>query len=1655
MAKNFKNLMSWKKSIGIALVLVMAISIFYGFDFFRLNDTAVLASDIAITAVDLDKLGIDTTTTFLLTSKESLTEKTVKASLKLRPEFSYTLDKQNNGKSYKIIPKEKLAPNTIYRLAFDPEASGKENLCWAFQTKAAFQVLRSLPGDKSTSVPVDTGIELTFSSDNYEISSLKNYFSISPEVKGAFEKHKKTLVFTPEALQPATVYTVTLKKGFVLPGTTETLFEDYRFSFETGTVEQNNPPFTFDLNTSLTEFSTSEQPAFSVYFTNNTYSGGQIIDTPPLHINLYRYPDHQSFQASLSKRDVLPDWSYYTWNHYLEKLPSAYILAEYDTEFLKTDPYNQYIMLPETLEAGYYSAEFQADESVRQVWFQVTDLAVYLAQGQDESLFWVNDLQTKTSVAEATVSLENKKITASTDKSGTVLIKQKLSGEQRSYAWIRQGDKEILVPIEAWYEESNTGQINPSDYWKYLYLDRALYKPGDTLNFWGIAAPRSGNSTQGSRIEPLRDLTIEVYGYDGAYYPGGEISPVLTQETAVKDDCFQGQIKLPVLKPGYYELQVKSGDVQLLSRSFSVENYQKPAYQVTLTQDKKAIFAGEKVNFRFSAAFFESTPVPSLSLHYFLSDQEGDLTTDAKGTAILSYTGKAHAENYTDYDFQTCAANATLPEAGEIYNYAELLVFKSKVYINGQAIRQKDTYTLSAKLSSVDLTKLNNGEFASEENYLQGPVANAPVKAKLYQEVVTRTETGQYYDFISKKVVKSYNYDYATKLVSEFALTTASDGTLKYTGQIDPKESYNLYLTAQDSDGRSFTRQLTISKQDPQPDNAYYFLQGTPGIDGYNPGDQVQVSMMVNSQVLNPAGRNILFYHGQKVIDAYQVSTTPKYSFSFTDLYIPNVTVGGVYFDGNSYYEASSVMIPFASQTKKLNVAVQSDKTEYRPGDKVHLNLKVTDSNNAPVKRAQINLNLVDEALFSLQNQSVDFLNSLYGDNQYLTLVTRKSHYHPGFYGFAESGGEGGSGRSDFRDTVLFTTLQTDSGGNASTDFTLPDNLTSWRVTYQAFTQNLQAGSGTSQLPVRLPFFVEVTLNSHYLAGDSPVVLTRSYGEKLKSSQNVSYTMKLTSPSGKEQTWRQSNTAFSAADWKLPALEAGIYRLTVSGSQNGLTDTLTKEFTAVKSFQQRIVSDQNLLTEGQGLKGSSEEPTTVIFSDSEKSQYLRGLYQLIWNNGSRLEQKLAAQEAARLLEKYFSDSLESNIPLVGDRGDRDSLLLYQRFDGGISILSYEESDPTLSAMVASAAPGVFDDQALIRYFYRILEAEDAGESGKEGDQGNQGSPTPAADDESMILLGLASLGEPVLLQIDSYMQKEDLSAEEKINLALALLETGDGAYAKQVYQELLSTYQQDLGSVLRINVGSDQDDMILATTRMALLAARLDQPEKNKLYQYLLENPGKDILNTLEQLEILRYNLQYMASSPVSFTYELNGKKETKILKNMNFFKLTILPEDLTEISFTRIKGKIGMVSYYNVPIQAGEGSENTDLEISRTYRVGSTETNTFNRQNLVQVVLSYNIGDKAPQGLYEIVDVLPAGLALIPRPENYNEDPTAKNHWDYPTEVNGQKLVFHVGKDKGTITYLARVISPGEFNCEAPVLSNIKNSIVYTSGSQSRIVIK
>jgi hypothetical protein len=132
--------------------------------------------------------------------------------------------------------------------------------------------------------------------------------------------------------------------------------------------------------------------------------------------------------------------------------------------------------------------------------------------------------------------------------------------------------------------------IHPDDaYWSILQLDRTLFQRSDTLHFWGFAANRQTGAAPGNVTAVV---TSGSWGWDNV-----SDTPLHMQTVSVTGGSFSGDIDLPYLNPGSYQLTIYYGDITLASMFFEVQDFVKPPYRLTLSADKRAVFTGESVTF--------------------------------------------------------------------------------------------------------------------------------------------------------------------------------------------------------------------------------------------------------------------------------------------------------------------------------------------------------------------------------------------------------------------------------------------------------------------------------------------------------------------------------------------------------------------------------------------------------------------------------------------------------------------------------------------------------------------------------------------------------------------------------------------------------------------------------------------------------------------------------------------------------------------------------------------------------------------------------------------------------------------------------------------------------------------------------------------------
>lgn len=236
----------------------------------------------------------------------------------------------------------------------------------------------------------------------------------------------------------------------------------------------------------------------------------------------------------------------------------------------------------------------------------------------------------------------------------------------------------------------------------------------------------------------------------------------------------------------------------------------------------------------------------------------------------------------------------------------------------------------------------------------------------------------------------------------------------------------------------------------------------------------------------------------EKIIDI--TSNTELIEIPIKPEHLPNVYVSVTEISGGDDpdFYTGQINIEVDPNPRYLNIEITPNRTQFYPGEEVTLTLNTTDYEGTSVP-AEISIIVADQAVLALTKSTIDTIFNFFYQQRRLSVSTfvtlikklilidteelqaqemRGLDYNlsdsisPTDYvtksaipAMAESLGIGGGGeasppgatkkRVDFRDTAFFIAkVDTNSTGQGTVTFTLPDNLTTWNIFAIGATEN-------------------------------------------------------------------------------------------------------------------------------------------------------------------------------------------------------------------------------------------------------------------------------------------------------------------------------------------------------------------------------------------------------------------------------------------------------------------------------------------------------------------------------------------------------------------------------------------------------------------------
>lgn len=281
-------------------------------------------------------------------------------------------------------------------------------------------------------------------------------------------------------------------------------------------------------------------------------------------------------------------------------------------------------------------------------------------------------------------------------------------------------------------------------------------------------------------------------------------------------------------------------------------------------------------------------------------------------------------------------------------------------------------------------------------------------------------------------------------------------------------------------------------------------------------------------------------------------------------------------------------------------------------------------------------------------------------------------------------------------------------------------------------------------------------------------------------------------------------------------------------------------------------------------------------------------------------------------------------------------------------------------------------------------------------------------------------------------------------IALTYCELGDISTAEQIYKDRIYSYVEKFEPYYRVNVEGDKDNILEVTALCAYLAARVQAPESAGLYGYCQKNYTRDILIGIERLMFMSNALEKQEPSEGKITYSLAGESKTVSVANGSSHYISLLPFQMADFNVTKVEGTVSAVSIFKEDMLEINALDE-DISVRRTYLFTNgtpLSSNTLKQGDVIKVRLDWDINNVAFDGTYQITDYLPSGL------KPYN------SYWN----SEGQKMSFYVYSGSAWnnyIEYYARVISPGTYTAQGPVIQGINSRDSINTGKTEIVKIE
>jgi len=503
-----------------------------------------------------------------------------------------------------------------------------------------------------------------------------------------------------------------------------------------------------------------------------------------------------------------------------------------------------------------------------------------------------------------------------------------------------------------------------------LLTDRAIYRPGQTVYVKGIVYLQKGEETQVIEGKPYRLILMDVNGKE-----------LISNDVTTNDfGSFNTSFVLPTATlNGTFSIRTSDGEAY---KSFKVEEYKRPTFEITFEPIKEAYRLGDKIELKGHVETFSGASVQNVPLIYRISGnlwrywnrsedpQAADsVMIDNKGNFSIPIELKTNDQSSSlSFNVEVTVTN----EAGETQTASKSIWAHKTAYslgINLSNYIEKQPTKLTFKPTVTNdageaqerdlhyrLFKMEKEGLASEEVKKQTPVEEGVLKGNEDHSFASWANLPSALYLIEMTMVGEENLpeDQQTKFVRTFSLYQTTD---KSFGSF-----VDIFLNV---NGR-----LTFNEQEPAT-----FLFGTSHKHAY-------VLMDVFSNDKRIETRTIQLDNEIR-----------KYKFDYQDRYGDGVTILFTFVKDDKVY-SRNVMIELKKPEKQLTMKWEVFRDKLMPGQQEEWKLVIKTPEGAPA---------VAEMLAYMYDASLDKVYRQYQGlyvyyNRYLASVNRQQSTNSRLY---------------------------------------------------------------------------------------------------------------------------------------------------------------------------------------------------------------------------------------------------------------------------------------------------------------------------------------------------------------------------------------------------------------------------------------------------------------------------------------------------------------------------------------------------------------------------------------------------------------------------------------------------------------------------------